>query len=113
MRENRERIEHQIANLRAQLAGGESQLLAAQGSLDEWRGRSAETEERVSILEAVLAEETSKLPVAEEAYRASNNRRDELQRGLSRAPSRRCTSSRRSSTTLHVCSISWRSAKSG
>jgi chromosome segregation protein len=85
VRENRERIEHQIANLGAQLAGGESQLLAAQGSLDEWRGRSAETEERVSILEAALAEETSKLPVAEEAQRASNTRRDELQRGLSRA----------------------------
>ncbi|MGZ5117536.1 MAG: chromosome segregation protein SMC [Burkholderiales bacterium] len=85
VRENRERIEHLIANLRAQLASGESQLLAAQGSLDEWRDRSAATDERVTALEAALAEESSKLPIAEEAQRASNARRDELQRDLSRA----------------------------
>jgi chromosome segregation protein len=82
VRENQERIEHQIAKLRAQLASGELQLVTAQGSLDEWRTRSAETQERVSVLDRGLAAEAEKLPVAEEAFRASNNRRDELQRAL-------------------------------
>ncbi|MEN3352137.1 MAG: chromosome segregation protein [Betaproteobacteria bacterium] len=85
VRENRERIEHQIANLRAQLASGESQLVTAQGSLDEWGTRSAETQARVSALEGALAAEAEKLPVVEEAYRASNNRREELQRAVARA----------------------------
>ena len=85
VRENRARIEHQIANLRAQLAGGESQLLAAQRSLEEWRAESAEAQQRLAAFDAAVAEETEKLPVAEEAFRASNNRRDELMRALAQS----------------------------
>ena len=82
VRENRQRIEHQIANLRAQLANGESQLTAAQDDLNEWRVQSVQTETQLMAADAALASEREKLPVAEEAYRASNNRRDELQRAL-------------------------------
>jgi chromosome segregation protein len=85
VRENRERIEHQISTLKAQLAHAESQLASAQTNLDEWRARSSESEERLAAVENELAAEREKLPVAEEAYRASNNRRDELQRGLARS----------------------------
>ena len=82
VRENRQRIEHQIATLTAQLANGESQLAGAQANLDEWREKTALARERLAASEAALALEAEKLPVAEEAYRASNNRRDELQRAL-------------------------------
>jgi len=82
VRENRQRIEHQIATLTAQLANGESQLAGAQANLDEWREKTALAQERLAASEAAVAAEAEKLPVAEEAYRASNNRRDEQQRAL-------------------------------
>jgi chromosome segregation protein len=85
VRENRARIEHQISNLRAQLLSAESQLASAQANLDEWRGQSAEGEERYAVSEEALAAEREKLPVAEDAQRSSNTRRDELQRSLARA----------------------------
>ncbi|HUP95968.1 MAG TPA: chromosome segregation protein SMC [Burkholderiales bacterium] len=85
VREKRERIEHQIANLRAQLGHAESQRLAAQASLEEWRGERAEAQEASATCESRARAESEKLPVAEEAYRASNSRRDELQGGLARA----------------------------
>jgi chromosome segregation protein len=84
IRDTRQRIEHQIANLGAQLAHGESQLADAQRNVDEWRGRSAEAAQRLASGESDLAVEREKLPVAEEAYRTSNTRRDELQRSLAR-----------------------------
>ena len=85
VRENRARIEHQIGTLRAQLASAESQLHSQQENLDVWRAQSAEGEERLAVSEAALAAERDKLPVAEDAYRASNNRRDELQRALAQS----------------------------
>ncbi|MGZ8230370.1 MAG: chromosome segregation protein SMC, partial [Burkholderiales bacterium] len=82
VRENRERIEHQIANLRAQLANASTQLETAQGSLDQWRNEASAAQESLSATESALAQEAEKLPVAEEAFRASNNRRHELQAAL-------------------------------
>ena len=84
VRENRQRIEHLISNLRAQLTNGESQLVAAQDNLDQWRALSAEGEERVAAADAALDAEREKLPVAEETYRSSNERRDELRRAVAR-----------------------------
>ena len=82
VRENRSRIEQRIASLRAQLESGAAQLVAAQGNLDEWRAQSARAQERLGATESAMAEETAKLPLAEETYRASQSRRDELQRAL-------------------------------
>ncbi len=82
VRENRQRIEHQIATLTTQLANGELQLAGAQANLDEWREKTALAQERLAASEAAVAAEAEKLPVADESYRASNNRREEQQRAL-------------------------------
>ncbi|MBX9811547.1 MAG: chromosome segregation protein SMC [Burkholderiales bacterium] len=85
VRENRSRVEHQLAALRSQLENSQSQLAAAQENLEQWRGEKARAEEQVAEYETRVAAETEKLPVAEEAYRATNNRRDDLQRSLAQA----------------------------
>ena len=85
VRDSRTRIEHQLAALGSQLEHSESQLAAARGSLDEWRSEKARAEEQVAACAARAAQENEKLPVAEETYRATNARRDELQRSLAGA----------------------------
>jgi chromosome segregation protein len=85
VRENRSRIEHQLATLRSQLESSQSQLAAAQHNLEEWRGEKARARQQVTVCEASLEAEAGKLPLAEEAYRATYNRRDDLQRGLAQA----------------------------
>ena len=85
IRDNRARVEHQIGTLRAQLAGAEGNLAAAQANLEGWHAQSAEGAERLATAEGTLAAEREKLPVAEEAYRTSSLRRDELTRALAQA----------------------------
>jgi len=85
LRENRERIEHQIANLRAQQSNAEAQLETARANLERWRADHAGAREALAHAESALAQETEKLPVVEEAFRASNNRRHELQHKLAQA----------------------------
>jgi chromosome segregation protein len=85
VRENRQRIEHQLVTLRSQLEHRQSQLSTAERDLDQWRGESVKARELEAVCEARVAVETEKLPVAEEAYRATHNRRDELQRALAQA----------------------------
>jgi chromosome segregation protein len=82
VRENRQRIEHQIAELRVQLANTGTQLESAREKLGEWTTRHGEAQARLAADEAVLAEHSAKLPVAEQAYRAGSDRRDELSRAL-------------------------------
>ncbi|MBI4204518.1 MAG: chromosome segregation protein SMC [Betaproteobacteria bacterium] len=85
VRDSRNRIEHQLATVRSQLEHNESQLAAAHGSLGEWRSEKSRAEEQVAGRAALVAQEGEKLPVAEETYRATNTRRDELQRSLAGA----------------------------
>ncbi|MBI4195898.1 MAG: chromosome segregation protein SMC [Betaproteobacteria bacterium] len=85
VRESRQRVEHQLASLESQLEHSEGQLAAAQGSLGEWQEERARAQQQAEADAALVSREMEKLPVAEEAYRATNNRRDELQRGLARA----------------------------
>ena len=85
VRDSRARLAHQIATLGAQLEQSESQLAAAQSSLAEWRAEKGRADEEVAACAVRVSEESGKLPVAEEAYRATYNRRDELQRALSSA----------------------------
>ncbi|HJQ64227.1 MAG TPA: chromosome segregation protein SMC, partial [Burkholderiales bacterium] len=85
VRDSRGRIEHQLATLGAQLEQSQSQLATAQASLEEWRAEKARADEEVAQCAARVAQESEKLPVAEETYRATYNRRDELQQALSGA----------------------------
>ncbi|MDP2241698.1 MAG: chromosome segregation protein SMC [Burkholderiales bacterium] len=83
VRESRQRVEQQLVALRTQLESNQLQLATAQLSLAEWSEGKTRAGQLAAELEACVAAETEKLPVAEEAYRAAQNRRDELQRGLS------------------------------
>jgi chromosome segregation protein len=81
-RENRSRVEREIAELEAQLARDRDQLAAAQASLVQWQEELGRARERLTRCEAAAAEEADKLPVAEEAFRATRNRYEALQRAL-------------------------------
>ena len=85
LRENRERVERELTDLRAQSGRDKDQLEAAQTSLTEWRGERTRATERLAVRETAARTEGDKLPVAEEAFRATRNRYDELQRALALA----------------------------
>ena len=82
VRENRSRIEHHITTLRSQLDGNQSQLLDAQRGLDQARGERGRADERGIASEAEVTAQAQKLPLAEEAHRASYIQREALQRAL-------------------------------
>ncbi|MBI2296889.1 MAG: chromosome segregation protein SMC [Betaproteobacteria bacterium] len=84
-RENRGRVERELAEVNAQLERDRAQRSAAQASLAEWRGERARAAERVAAREAEVKSESDRLPLAEEAFRATRNRYDELQRALALA----------------------------
>ena len=88
VRDNRSRIEHHIATLRTQRDDNQSQLLSAQRGLDESREARTHADERVRTCEAEAQAQGQKLPLAEAAHRASYNRREEVQRGLSQVQQR-------------------------
>jgi chromosome segregation protein len=85
VRDSRQRIEQQLAALQAQLENSRVQLAGAEAGLAEWRGTRTRAVELANTCEAVAAAEVQKLPVAEEAYRATRSRRDEFQRALAQA----------------------------
>ena len=88
VRDNRGRIEHHISTLRSQRDGHQSQLLDAQRGLDESRAARGQADERVQTSEAEAQAQGEKLPLAEDAHRASYNRREEVQRSLSQVQQR-------------------------
>lgn len=88
VRDNRARIEHHMTALRSQRDDQQSQLLTAQRGLDESREASAHAVERVQLCEAAVQTHNEKLPLAEAAYRALYNRREEVQRGMSQIQQR-------------------------
>jgi chromosome segregation protein len=85
IRENRSRVEQQIGSLGSQLGSAEAQLEQSQASLTEWRGQHEQAQESIAVCEARIADERAKLPVAEESWRATSTRRDELQQAVGRA----------------------------
>ena len=85
LRENRQRVERELADLRAQVERDREQLAGAQAGLADWRRQSITATELLATCEAALKGETDKLPVAEEAFRATRNRYEELQRSLALA----------------------------
>jgi chromosome segregation protein len=80
LRDNRSRVERDLAQLNAQLERDHGQRAAAEEGLGQWRDELARAAERSAACEAAAGAESAKLPVAEEAFRATRNRHDELQR---------------------------------
>jgi chromosome segregation protein len=80
VRENRARVERELAELNARIERDREQLGAAQAGLAQWRAERARAQDRLAGREAELGAELGKLPLAEEAFRATRNRHDELQR---------------------------------
>ncbi len=85
VRESRQRIEHHIATLISQRDASHGQLLTAQRTIDDSRNELRRAEEAAADAEAGVAGESEKLPQAEDAYRASHGRREELQHALAQA----------------------------
>jgi chromosome segregation protein len=85
LRENRQRVERDLAELRAQAERGQEQLATAQSALAGLQGERAAAAEDVAARELAARIESDKLPLAEEAFRATRNRYDELQRALALA----------------------------
>ena len=85
IRENRSRVEQQIGSLGGQLAAAETQLGESQSGLAQWREEHVQAQARISACEARIVDERAKLPVAEESWRATSTRRDELQQAVGRA----------------------------
>jgi len=83
IRDKKTRIEHQVANLGSELAANESGLATAEQLLETLRSQHEHAAARVEESEAMFAEESEKLPLAEDAFRAALARRDEVQRQLS------------------------------
>ena len=78
-RENRQRIEHQLAALRIQLDQHQAQLQGQRASRDEWQQEEQRAREQADACLAAMAAEAAQLPVADQACRASQERRDGLQ----------------------------------
>jgi len=79
VRENRQRIENQLAVLRSQLEQGEAQLQAQHASRDEWHHEQQRAQYQADACQAALAAAAAQLPVSDQAYRASQEHRDALQ----------------------------------
>ena len=85
LRENRQRIEREIAELRTQAARDEEQLAGARAIRAELDGEHARCLENVSVQDAAVKAESAKLPLAEEAFKATRSRYEECQRTLALA----------------------------
>ena len=85
IRENRSRVEQQIGSLGNQLEAAETQLEQSRSSLAEWQDEHVRIQSTIGICESRIAEERAKLPLAEQAWRATSTRRDELQQAVGRA----------------------------
>ncbi len=88
VRENRARIEHHIATLRAQHDEHQSQLQDGQRTLDESRAAQAAADGQVRAGEQEVEAQAQKLPLAQAAHRASDERRAAAQHSLAQAQQR-------------------------
>ncbi|MBI3054173.1 MAG: AAA family ATPase, partial [Betaproteobacteria bacterium] len=79
VRENRQRIEHQLAASQGQLEQGEAQLQAQRASRDEWQRELRRAQQAAYTCQIAVAAEATRLPVADQAYRDSQDLRDALQ----------------------------------
>ncbi len=82
--ESRARIENQIAQLSAQSGQWQQQAGKLQGALALWQGRQGGAGQRLEQARARVAEETAKLPEADQAFRAVQARLAEERAALAR-----------------------------
>lgn len=82
VRENRQRVESRLADLRAQLQQGETQSQSQQASLDEWRQEETRAQAAAEAARAAHTTESDRLPLAEQAYRAAVGERDTVQKAV-------------------------------
>jgi chromosome segregation protein len=85
LRDNRGRVERELADLRAQDERGREQLAAAEATLAELQIEREAAAEDMASSDAALRTEGERLPVAEEAFRTSRTRYEGLQRSLALA----------------------------
>ena len=79
VRENRQRVESQLATLGAQLAQSDSQLSAQRESRGQWEGEHTRAESQWLVCKATVSREREQLPIADQAFRASQSQRDAVQ----------------------------------
>ncbi len=82
VRENRQRVESRLADLRQQLLQSESQIGLQQASLDQWRQEEASAQGAAEACRAAHTAANEQLPLAEQVYRDSSDARDALQRSV-------------------------------
>ncbi len=82
VRENRQRVESRLTDLRQQLQQSENQIGLQQASLDEWRQEETRAQGAVEASRAAHTAENEQLPLAEQVYRDSSGARDALQRSV-------------------------------
>ena len=82
VRENRLRVETQLAALRSQLEQGETQLQVQHASREEWQQEQLRAQQQADACQGGLTDETARLPVAEQAFRAGQEQRDALQQAV-------------------------------
>ncbi len=82
VRENRQRVESRLAALRGQLEQGDGQLQAQHASRDQWQQEQQRAQQQVDARQTALAAEAAQLPVAEQAFRGSQEQRDALQQAV-------------------------------
>ncbi len=83
--ETRQRLETQHMERRAQLAAWRSQRAQLTQALHMWSSRQGGARQKVADAQARLATESARLPQAEEAFRASQEKVNEARTGLMRA----------------------------
>ncbi len=82
VRENRQRIENQLAALRSQFDQGEGQLRAQHASRDDWQQEQQRAQQQADLCQAAVAAEAAQLPVAEQSFRTGQEQRDALQQAV-------------------------------
>ena len=86
--ENRNRLENQHTERRAQLSAWREQRSQLTQALHMWAARSGGARKRVEDAQAILAAESGRLPESEQAYRAAQEQLNESRSRLLQAESR-------------------------
>ena len=86
--ETRQRLENRHIELRAQLGSWREQRAQLTQALHMWADRQGGAKQRVQAAQSVLAAENDKLPHAEEAFRISQERLNEIRSQAMQAESR-------------------------
>jgi len=112
IRDNRARIEQQMAGLEAQQSATGVRLQEAEAGLQQWQGELVRAETQVSDSDRCLEEERQKLPLAEAAWQAASARREDLQRqGASAEQARGVAQTRRDNAARVLENLSQRSLR--